>query len=165
MASLVTTGLSKIEIATILGDGSTGTTWATIGYTYEDSCKLTSEDPSTKEFYAEETDAAVATISKAGKVTLTFSLMDCDPDALVTVFGGTATGTTPKTWNAPASIPTIEKSIKITPKSGLTIVIPRASITAKFNSQFGRNNLFLVDITGTVLAPTKAGLASIQATG
>jgi hypothetical protein len=79
------------------------------------------------------------------------------------LFGGAATGTSPaKTWNMPATTPTIEQTVKITPADGMTLIIPRGQVTAKLNGQFSRQNLFVIDVTVTALAPTKSGVGPIQ---
>lgn len=74
MATLVTLGLSKIL-------GKQGeptklefveTDYKVFGLTYEDTCKMSQEDPETTEFYAEEEDDPVETIEKQGKITFTF---------------------------------------------------------------------------------------------
>lgn len=163
MASLVTLGLSSIEVAPILGDGSIGTAWTGLCLTYEDSCSMSEEDPTTQEFYCEESDDPVVSSTKRGKLTLNFSVMDADPDALVNLLGGTTSGTSPVVWESPDLIPVIERSIKITPKQGLTFKIPRASISAKLNSQFSKKGLFLIDVVATVLKPTLTGLPRITA--
>lgn len=158
-----TLGIASIQVGAIAGDGGPGTTLAALGKTYQDSCRLTQEDPTTTEFFSEEDEDAVFTKTKKGKTTLTFQIMDADTDTLVKVFGGTATGTSPnKTWNAPNTTPTIEQTVKVTPQNGMTLVIPRGSITAKLNGEFSRQGLFLIDVVVTVLTPTKAGVGPIQ---
>ena len=156
-------GLSKIEFATILGTGGTGTSWSALGQTGQDSCVLSTDDPEITEFFCEESDTAVVTSSKAGKTTLKFNVIDPDIETLTTLMGGTSSGTAPsRVWNAPATLPTIEKSIKITPKQGFaSVVIPRASIVAKLNTTFGKKDLLKVEVTATVLTPTLAGVDSI----
>jgi len=158
-----TIGVSSITVGAIAGDGGPGTTLAALGLTMEDSCKLTQDDPTTTEFFAEEQDAAVFTKSKGGAIKLTFQVMDPDTDTLVALFGGSAPGTTPnKTWNMPATIPTIEKTVKVTPSEGMTVMIPRGSIVAKLNGDFSKKALFVIDVTVTALTPTKSGVGPIQ---
>lgn len=157
MADLITIGVSKIEVGAIAGDGGMGTTLAIIGKTAEGSASMTTEDPTLTEFYAEESDTALYTSSKAGKTTFNFSLAAPDLTQLAAVFGGTVSGSgSSATWKRPDAAPVIEKSMKITPQAGIVISIPRASITAKFSGGFSKNDTLKVDIVATVLLPTKA---------
>lgn len=154
-----TLGLSKIEIGDIAGDGGMGTVLAILGQTSEDSCVLSTDEPSVTEHFIEESDTAVVTSQKEGKTTLKFAIADPDIDTLSGLLGGTVTGTAPaRIWKAPATLPVIEKSIKVTPKQGFaSISIARASISAKLNSTFSKKTLFKIEVTATVLTPTKAG--------
>ena len=80
MASVATFGLSKIEIKKT---EETEDQYKTLGMTYQDSCMLTQNEPEVIDHYAEESDVPVVSVSKGGKVLLTFSIMDADVDALV----------------------------------------------------------------------------------
>ena len=42
-----TIGLSKIEVGAIAEDGGMGETLDVLGYTYQDTCTMTQEDPET----------------------------------------------------------------------------------------------------------------------
>lgn len=85
MASVATFGLSKIEIKKT---EETEDQYKTLGMTYQDSCMLTQNEPEVIDHYAEESDVPVVSVSKGGKVLLTFSIMDADVDALVELMGG-----------------------------------------------------------------------------
>lgn len=90
MATLVTLGLSKIlgkvGEPTALNFAETG--YETFGLTYEDTCKMSQEDPEVTEFYAEEEDDPVETVEKQGKITFSFSIMNPDLPVLKRLFGG-----------------------------------------------------------------------------
>lgn len=163
-----TIGLSKIEMGDIAADGGMGGTLEQLGYTYQDTCTMSQDDPETNEFYAEEEDDPVVAISKNGKTTFNFSLMNPSPEAMVTLMGGTAsksesTLTDNDTWTAPNTTSQIEKSVKITPVQGYEISVPRMKITAKINAEFRKSGIFLVEVTGTVLTPTKTGEGKLKA--
>lgn len=163
MAEWRTIGLTSIEIGAIAGDGGMGTTLAALGKTYQGTAKLQSADPETTDFYAEEDDDPIDKMVKLGARTLTWSIMDFTPATLAAVLGGTASGTgDAATWEAPTSYVDVEKSIKIVTKKNLKIEIPRAKITAKLNVDFGKTAMGLVDITATILTPTKAATAPIK---
>lgn len=165
MANVITLGLAKIELGDPAADGGMGTVLATLGYTYEDTCKMATDDPEITEFYAEEVDDPVVIKSKKGKTTLNFSIMNPGIDTLVSVLGGTKSGEAPnEVWNAPAQIPTINQSVKVTPDEGLAISIPNGYLTGKINGDFSRKGLFMIDVSIQVLTPTKAATAPITAT-
>lgn len=156
-----TYGLSKIEVGDIAADGGMGTTLEQLGYTNEDSCTMTTEDPSDTEFNAEELDDPVLVVTKAGKTTFAFSLMNPSAEVMVKLMGGTAE--TDGSWKAPAKMPVIEKSVRITPTQGFTIEVPRMKLVAKINGTFSKTGMFLIDVSGTVMTPTKEGEAKLIA--
>lgn len=166
---VITLGLSKIEVGTIAQDGDIASTFEQLGYTYQDTCTMTQDDPETNEFYAEEEDDPVAAITKGGKVNFNFSLMNPSPEALVALMGGTASKSVNTlddndTWEAPNSVSQVEKSVRITPVQGYRIDIPRMKLTAKFNAEFKKSGIFLVEVAGTVLVPTKSGVKKMKVT-
>lgn len=163
--SLPTYGLAKIEVADILPNGGIGTSFSTMGYTYEGTCKLVEADPEVTTFNAEEIDTPVIEIYKGGKVSLNFSIMDPIPSTMETLMGGTASGSMPnRVWTAPESKTQIYKSVKITPVEGYVITIPRAAITAKINAELSKKNIVLLDVIATVMPPSLAGTPPITFT-
>ncbi|OZI09582.1 hypothetical protein BWI93_03095 [Siphonobacter sp. BAB-5385] len=164
MASVVTLGLASIEVGAVAADGGPGTTLTSLGYTFEDSCTMTQDDPEVNEFFAEEVEDPIVRKMKKGRTTFAWQLMDPDAETLQKIFGGTVSSGTPKTWSAPDVTPSIEQTVKITPHEGLVITIPRGSLVAKVNAQFSRKGMFLVDISVVPLKPKKAGVGTMQAT-
>lgn len=146
-------GLSKIELADIGADGTPGL-YETFGLTHEGSCTMVDEDPTTQDFYCEEEDDPVVSISKRGKTTINFSVMNASPETMKKAFGGEVKD---GTWEAPEKMPVIEKAVKITPELGCTFEVPRASLVAKMNGTFSKTGIFLVDIVLTVKKPKKGG--------
>ena len=69
MATLVTLGLSKIlgKVGEPTALNFTETGYTAFGLTYEDTCKMSQEDPEVTEFYAEEEDDPVETVEKMAK--------------------------------------------------------------------------------------------------
>lgn len=165
---IYTLGLSQIEAGAIAADGGMGTTLATLGYTYQDTCKMTQEDPETTDHYAEEVDDPVVSISRGGKTNFAFSIMDPSVTVLADLLGGTGMegdgSTTQDKWEAPGSIPTVEKSIRITPQQGLKFEIPRMKLVSKINAEFSKKGILLIEVAGTVMQPTKSGTAKMTAT-
>lgn len=162
MAEKRSIGVASIAMGAIAADGDMGTTLTALGVTYKDSADLQQEDAQVTDIESEENDDPEESISIKGKTTLKWSIMDMTPETLVKVLGGTVTGTAPATkWNAPATVESIERSIKVTAKNGVIYEIPRAKINAKLNVKLSKTGVALVDITATVMTPTKAGVLPI----
>lgn len=162
-----TIGLSKIEVGTIAEDGGMGETLDVLGYTYQDTCTMTQEDPETTDHYAEEVDDPVISISRGGKTNFNFSIMNPSVTVLADLLGGVGTpgtGSTPDKWEAPDKIPVVEKSVRITPEQGLKFEIPRMKLVSKINATFSKSGILLIEVAGTVMQPTKTGTKKMTAT-
>ena len=156
-------GIAAIALGTVGVDGGAGTTLAPLGYTTEGTAKLNWDDATETEFAVEEIDNPIYISTKEGKKTFTFTVANPDEDTLVSAFGGVKTGTgNAATFAFPSSSVSMEKTIKITPKEGMGLLIPRAKITAKLTSDLGRASLMGIEITGTVLEPTKVGVSALS---
>lgn len=157
---VITLGLSKILGKT--GEPTTAdfseTGYTPYGLTYQDTAKMSQEDGEETEFYAEEEDDPIEIIEKAGKITFTFSVMNPDLDTLTRLFGGTVAS---NIWAYPDATTSIEESLIILPRKGLKFQVPRAKIKAKFNGEFSKKGLLLLEVTATVLKPTTAGLKKL----
>ena len=141
-----TIGLSKIEVGAIAEDGGMGETLDVLGYTYQDTCTMTQEDPETTDHYAEEVDDPVISISRGGKTNFNFSIMNPSVTVLADLLGGVGTpgtGSTPDKWEAPDKIPVVEKSVRITPEQGLKFEIPRMKLVSKINATSAKAVFFL----------------------
>ena len=117
MATLVTLGLSKIlgKVGEPTALNFTETGYTAFGLTYEDTCKMSQEDPEVTEFYAEEEDDPVETVEKQGKITFTFSIMNPDLPVLKRLFGGEIAS---DIWSYPDAVNTVGTVMKPT-TSGL----------------------------------------------
>ena len=157
MATLVTLGLSKIlgKVGEPTALNFTETDYTAFGLTYEDTCKMSQEDPEVTEFYAEEEDDPVETVEKQGKITFSFSIMNPDLPVLKRLLGGEIAS---DVWSYPDAVNTVEESIIILPKKGLKFQVPRMKLVAKINGEFSKKGLLLIEVTGTVMKPTTSGL-------
>ena len=156
-----TIGLSKIEVGAIAEDGGMGETLDVLGYTYQDTCTMTQEDPETTDHYP------VISISRGGKTNFNFSIMNPSVTVLADLLGGVGTpgtGSTPDKWEAPDKIPVVEKSVRITPEQGLKFEIPRMKLVSKINATFSKSGILLIEVAGTVMQPTKTGTKKMTAT-
>lgn len=157
MATLVTLGLSKI-----LGKAGEPTAgdfaeegYTPFGLTYEDTCKMSQDDPETTEFYAEEEDDPVEITEKQGKIIFAFSIMNPDITTLTRLFGGTVAS---DVYAYPDTVNTVEESVIIKPRKGLMFQVPRMKLVSKINGEFSKKGLLLIEVTGTVLKPQTTGL-------
>lgn len=157
----ITRGLDKIEVGAVGADGGAGTTLAVLGYSDRDSpVTLIEEDPTIDDLFAHEIDIPLDSEITAGKTELLFTVVDPDATTLASIFGGTATGTgTGATYDFPSSKSIADKTVKITPKKGLIITIPRGGMYGKINADFAKAGKFAIDMVVTVLQPTKANTA------
>jgi hypothetical protein len=163
MAERRSIGLKSIKVGDIAVDGGMGTVLAPLGLTFEGTATLTQEDPEVTPFYAEENDDPVEMLSSKGDTKLEFAIMDFTPSVMAEVLGGTVTGTgDAAVWNAPETIPTIEKSIEVVTRKDVRIQIPRAKIDAKIDMNLGKKEMGLIRIVATALKPTKTGEAPIK---
>jgi hypothetical protein len=160
MSEIRSIGLIHIKLGAIAGDGGMGTSLSILGVTLQDTAELIQEDPEITEIFSEENDDPEESIETAGPKKLKWSIMNFDPDQMVRVLGGTSTGVAPnKIWSAPRTKDPIELSCEVLSKYYVRTQIPRLKITAKLNMQFRKKGVTLVDIVGTILTPTKAGVA------
>lgn len=163
MAEKYNLGVLKIEIGDIAADGDVSAAFAALGNTYKDTANFEEADSTDTEHECEEIDDPVAIVVGPKKRTITWGIVDVTPATLVKVLGGTVTGTgDTATWTAPDTNAIIEKSVKITPKSGLPITFPRVALKARITNKLTKTGILQVIITGRVLTPTKTGVKSVK---
>lgn len=155
MASVITIGLSEIQVGTAAPGGTMPASLAKLGKTYKDSCKM-SQPPSEVTEHFEEGKAAPEYRKKTRKVPqLTFSIMDPDCEFLAEYIGGTYTAATagppatPAIWGFDGSEIPDDVAIRVVTEEGLDICIPNADIEAVVNADFSAKGIFLVDFTVT----------------
>lgn len=163
MAETRLLAVAKIELGAIAADGDVSSSFASPGTIYKDSAEITQEQEADVEHYCEESDDPFVIVPGTKKTKIKFSITDFTPAALVALLGGTAAGVAPAdTWTAPSTTDIIEKSVKITPKSGKVITLPRVSLRATINYKLAKSGIAQVMVEGTVMLPTKTGVAPIK---
>ena len=162
--SLISLGLSEIQVGKIAEDGGEASTYAKIGKTYQNTCKLQQETADVTEHY-EEGQAAPEVRKKKKKVpVLKFSIMDPDVTFLKEYLGVTVAGSGDEAvWSWSDTDEDIVASIRAIPDVGPVYTTPRADIEAVLNADMSSQGINLVDFTVTPLKPTKAGVPSIKA--
>ena len=161
-----TMGISEIKIGDIANDGGMGTTLAALGLTEEDSCEITFGEITEEDVNVEEMDDPFEILRTAGKTTFAFNIVNPDVSGMQLTMGGTGTPVEggADTYEAPITLPTVEKSLQITPKKGFKFEAPRVSINATLTGGYGRKKKLMLRVSGTVLAPTKANTGKFKLT-
>lgn len=162
MSETYLTGIAKIEIGDIAVDGGPATAFATVGMIYRDTARMEQAEGEVFEHEVEDVDDPVVMVPTKGRTTIEWVVVDFTPSNLVKVLGGAVTGTAPnEKWEGPDTAVVIEKSVKLTPKTGKAITLPRVSLRARINYALSKSGIAQVIITGTVLQPAKTGVKSI----
>ena len=156
-------GLKSIKLGDVAADGGMGTDLNALGLTYQDTSQFTQGDPNTEELYAEEEDEAIEIFDTPAVKQIQYSIMNYSPANLQKLFGGTVTGAGDAAkWDAPRQAAAIYQSVEVITKTGLKIEIPNGKVTAKFNGQFRKRGLLLIDISIRVMLPTKDGVGPVS---
>lgn len=151
--SLITLGLSQIKVGEASVGGVMPKTLTKIGKTYKDTAKIVQDAADVTEHF-EEGKAAPEVRKKSKKIPkLTFSLMDCDVQALIDYVGGKNVGTEqePK-WGFDGDEMVTNKAILVESEQGLDFEIPNADVEAVINADMSAKGIFLVDFTVTPCA-------------
>lgn len=153
----ITNGVSAIKLGAIATDGGMGTTLSQLGYTSLGTAKLNTEDGNTVDLNVEETDDPIYSKTRAGKMSVNFTIADPDEQTLVTFWGGSYDATK-KEYTPPAVISSKELSLQVISEEGLSFNFPRASVTAKFTTDLGKDSFLGLEVTAQILKPTKTGV-------
>ncbi len=151
--SLITIGLSEIQVGVASKAGVMPAELHKIGKTYKDTCKIAQDAAEVTEHY-EEGMAAPEVRKKSRKIpTLTFSIMDANVQDLVDYVGGENIGSElePK-WGYDGNEVVANKAIYVKTEQGLDFEIPNGDIEAVINGDMSAKGIFLVDFTVTPMA-------------
>jgi hypothetical protein len=146
--------ISKIECSDIAEDGGEGSTYAELGKTLRDTLAFNPTAATKQQVFSEENDDPELNVTTAAAIlAIAWTVMEIDATVMQKLFGGSVVN---GQWQAPAQVPTIEQSIKITPRVGQPFIFPRCEITADPNYDTS-NKIFSLNVTATRLKPTKDG--------
>ena len=159
MAKPVAIGLKNFYLGAIAGDGGMGTDLEPVSYSVIDTPVFNIPEGEKTDFPIEESDTPYYSKTTPGVPVFNLSIYGLSAAVLAKHFGGTAvvgpTSGDPDTWEAPAQIPTFERSIVAEHSQGGFLSIVRAAITATIDWNFQKNNLPQINLVCTVLTPTK----------
>lgn len=151
MSSLITLGLSEIQVGTASAAGTMPGSLAKIGKTYKDSCKLVQAASDVTEHFEEGKSSPEVRRKNKKMPVLTFSIMDPDAQLLADYIGGTIVS---GKWGFDGTEDVANKAIKVVTEQGLVVDIPNADIEAVINAEFSAKGIFLVDFTVTPMSVT-----------
>lgn len=128
-----------------------------LGKIIEGTPKFFGDKASDNAFYAAQNPdyPAIIVTDKKGIQKITLSLMELDPDVLVKVMGGTATGTAPnKTYAAPRGAVEINGSCELVTDTNQKISIPNGHLKANFNWTLDRKSVSTIEVEISIMLPT-----------
>lgn len=155
----VAIGLKNMYMGAIASDGGMGTSLELVAYAIEGTPTLNFEEGDKTDFNIEQSNDPYYSITNPGNKVLTLSIYGVSPALMYKYFGGTlvigATSANPDVWSAPATFPDLEKSIVLTHNQGGHLKIARGKISALVVWNFQKAALPQIDLTITILTPTK----------
>jgi hypothetical protein len=151
---LITIGLKEVLVGEAAENGTMPNTLTKIGKVYKETININQDAPDVTEHFEEGRTFPEVRIIERKPPKVTFSLMDCDVQALVDYIGGEDIGDTDPVWgfNGDEDVP--NRAIRIVSNKGLDFDIPNANIEAVINSDMSKKGIFLVEFTITPLAVT-----------
>ena len=158
MSKVRNIGMTSIVAGPPAPDGGISTTMTPFGRTYRETASITQEDNQTQDFLVEEQDDPVESILlQKGATSIAWDVVDFDPLEMKRIWGGEVIN---DSWHEPENLPTIEMSVKLTPKIGRPFIYPRCSLTAILVYNATRKDIARIRITAKKMTPEKAGLAA-----
>lgn len=155
-----TIGLHKIFVSPITdlaattmpaNNTSSDTHWVDLGDVYEDTAKLTDDDPDVT-VHKSETSVKKIVVSKPGDCKLELSLMDPSLTELQRLFGGEITNVTVGTdtkqkWTRPRNFQPQSFAYIGIPEDGDCTMCPVVTIVPKFEITYSKTGIMLVPMT------------------
>jgi hypothetical protein len=156
-------GIASVKFGTPTGSStmpaaSDMTQWA---QTVQGSLTLSEDEAQMKEFFVEETSTPIHSIvTQPGAMRVRWRAYDMSVEMIEDVMGGTGTETAAPgahTWAAPITKDAVELALEVTTTNGAKFLIYKASVTARFDSVLGRENLLEMEVQATALDPGNGG--------
>lgn len=150
MALVKTYGLKKLNSADPKEDGTMPEVLPELCQTYRDSCSFVEEESTVTDEYSDQQDDPIASFDVKGAKTITCSTFDYSPETLVKLKGGTIVN---GQWAEPVIAPEIYQAIEILTNADLPFQFPYCRVSARFNANFTKNGLSLLEIKFRPLSP------------
>lgn len=158
-SSVITLGLSEIQVGAAAPGGTMPTEMTKIGKTYKDTCSISQDASDVTEHYEEGKSAPEVRKKNRKMPVVKFSLMNADLDMLKNYIGGDVQT---NTWQYDGDKAVDNKAIRVITEQGLQFDIPNGDIEAVINGELSASGIVLVEVTVTPMAVTAGG--AIQAT-
>lgn len=147
--SLITLGLSHIEVGVASPTGTMPLVMDKIGKTYKDTCNVEQDSSDITEHF-EEGQASPLARKKSKKIpVVNFSIADADAEVLAKYVGGTDTE---GVWGFNGDEVTANVAIRVVTEQGLEFEIPNADVEATISGDFSSTGIFLVNFVVTPMA-------------
>lgn len=145
-------GLQKVSTGTPLASGAfpAAADMTELCKTYRDSCSFIEDEPTEAEEYSDQDDDPIWSMLTAGKKKVKFSTFDHSPTLLTKLKGGAVVN---GKWNSPAATPEIELAFEFLLKSGQVLQLPKAKVFARFNHEYKKDGVSLLELTVTPIVP------------
>lgn len=157
--SLIPIGVKWVKRGPIPNDGTMGIVLSKIGPTYKGSVSFVEDAASAFNVMVEEQDDPIFQFFTKGGKKLAFSLPDWTPEVLQIVKGGEVVD---NVWQEPDNVPIIEESYALLTQTDVLMEFPRMGINAVLNGKLQKDAAGLVDVFGTPLKPTGAGVKPVM---
>ena len=136
-----------------------------VEHVYKDTFNVTEEEGQTVDHYSEMDTTPKVSFTDVGKENIVFQCMDTAVAQLARFFGGSVVDVGGRDqWDKPATLVSVEKSVKAVTSDGTDLEYFRVKVTPRKNFQLRRNGIWLLDITMTPLVPILGGLPTVRVT-
>ncbi len=122
--------------------------------TYRDSASFVEDDPDLQDEYSDQSDDPIISIGSKGKKTIKVSTFDYSNETLQFLKGGTILN---GQWVEPKGFPVIHKAVEIVTEDGLPFQFPKAQIITKFNAEYKKKGVALLEVTIVPQTPVQIG--------
>lgn len=135
-----TIGLSEIQYGTADPVGFMPAKMSKLGMTYQDSCKISQDEPEITEHYEEGASVPFVRFAKGKSPEITMQVVVSSLEDLHRLLGGRLEG---ERFILSKSA-TLNMAIRVVPAQGYSISIPNASITAKLEGDISSKGVLLI---------------------
>ena len=151
--------INAIKVGAIAPDGGEATVYAPLGRTRKDTLTFNVTAPTKQKIFVEEQKTPILNVTtEEGTTQMQWKLVDWDNDVLTGLWGGAVVN---GQWQEPDVLPTIEKSLRIEPKTGKPFIYPRCEITAQIEYDT-TGKIFQIAVTAEKLQPDKTGVPAFM---
>jgi hypothetical protein len=151
--------INAIKVGDIASDGGIATSFAPLGRTRKDTLTFNVTAPTKQKIFVEEQKNPILNVTtEEGTLQMQWTLVDWDNAVMLALWGGAVVN---GQWQEPDTLPVIEKSLRIEPKTGKPFIYPRCEITAQIEYDT-TGKIFQIVVTAEKLQPDKAGVSAFM---